>query len=85
MNHDTVTSSNDGSAPLAVLAKIAATGIYLLRDIPRDLQRGARARAVNEGTTLRGVLLQALREYAARTWTPQPHGGSPKSHHRQPN
>ena len=54
---------------------MATTGIYLLRGIPRDLQRAARARAVSEGTTLRCVLLQALREYAAGTWTPQPVAG----------
>jgi hypothetical protein len=55
-----------------VLARLATTGIYLLRDIPRDLQADARARAVTEGTTLRRVLLRALREYAAGTWTPRP-------------
>jgi hypothetical protein len=54
-----------------VLARLATTGIYLLRDIPRDLQAGARARAETEGTTLRRVLLRALREYAAGTWTPR--------------
>ena len=43
----------------------------LLHGIPRDLQRAARLRTVSEGTTLRGALLQALREYAAGTWTPQ--------------
>lgn len=58
--------------PTGVLARVATTGIYLLRDIPRDLQAGARARAVTEGTTLRRVLLQAVREYAAGTWTPRP-------------
>jgi len=36
-----------------VLARIATTGIYLLRGVPRDLQRTARVRAVREGTTLR--------------------------------
>ena len=55
-----------------VLARMATTGIYLLRGVPRDLQRAARVRAEHEGTTLRWVLLQALREYAAGTWTPQP-------------
>jgi hypothetical protein len=39
--------------------------------LPRDLQRAARVRAVREGTTLRRVLLQGLREYAAGTWTPK--------------
>ena len=29
-----------------VLARLATTGIYLVRDVPRDLQRAARARAV---------------------------------------
>lgn len=58
--------------PSRTLARIATTGIYLLRDVPRELQRAARVRAVSEGTTLRQVLLEGLGEYAAGTWTPQP-------------
>ena len=58
-----------------VLARVATSGIYLLRGLPRDLQRAARARALSEGTTLRSVLLQGLREYAAGTWTPK-HAGT---------
>lgn len=58
--------------PSRVLARMATTGIYLVRGVPRDLQRAARVRAVREGTTLRRVLLQSLREYAAGTWTPHP-------------
>ena len=54
-----------------VLARVAISGIYLLRGLPRDLQRAARARAQSEGTTLRSVLLRGLREYAAGTWTPK--------------
>ena len=54
-----------------VLARVATSGIYLLRVLPRDLQRAARARALSEGTTLRAVLLRGLREYAAGTWTPK--------------
>lgn len=54
--------------PSRVLARVATTGIYLLHGIPRDLQRAARGRAVREETTLRWVLLRALREYAAGTW-----------------
>ena len=54
-----------------MLARVAISGIYLLRGLPRDLQRAARARALSEGTTLRSVLLQGLREYAAGTWTPK--------------
>jgi hypothetical protein len=57
-----------------VLARMATSGIYLLRGASRDLQRTARQRAVREGTTLRSVLLRGLREYAAGTWTPQPDG-----------
>jgi len=53
------------------LARMATTGIYLLRGVSHGVQRAARARAVNEGTTLRWVLVQALREYAAGTWTPR--------------
>ena len=66
-----VQSNVHGSRLLTqVLARVATTGIYLVRGVPRDLQRAARARAVSEGTTLRLVLLQALRDYAAGTWTP---------------
>jgi hypothetical protein len=56
--------------PTRVLARVATTGIYLVRGVPRELQRAARLRAVSEGTSLRWVLLQGLREYAAGTWTP---------------
>ena len=61
-------------APLVlarVLARTARTGIYLVRGLPRDLQRSARARAVAEGTTLSAVLVAALRDYAAGQWTPR--------------
>ena len=58
--------------PNLALTNIAPTGIYLLRGVPRELQRAARGRALADGTSLRSVLLRALREYAARTWTPQP-------------
>ena len=53
-----------------VLARLAPTGIYLLHGVPRDLQQAARARARQQGASLRAVLLQALREYAAGTWRP---------------
>jgi hypothetical protein len=53
------------------LMRIATTGIYLLRGVPLELQRAARVRAVNDGTTLRQVLLKGLGEYAAGTWTPR--------------
>ncbi len=62
-----------------VLARIATTGIYLVRGVPRGLQRAARARARRERTTLRWILLQALREYAAGTWTPHPGDTVPES------
>jgi hypothetical protein len=62
-----------------VLARVATSGIYLLRGLPRDLQRAARARALSEGTTLRSVLLQGLHEYAAGTWTPKPDITLPES------
>jgi len=68
-----VQSNVHGSRLLTqVLARVATTGIYLVRGVPRDLQRAARVRAVSEGTTLRWVLLQALRDYAAGTRTPTP-------------
>ena len=54
------------------LVRTAKSGIYLVRGVPLDLQRSARARAVRETTTLGSVLRQALREYAAGTWTPRP-------------
>jgi hypothetical protein len=54
------------------LTRTARSGIYLVRGVPRDLQRSARARAARETTTLSAVLRQALREYAAGTWTPGP-------------
>jgi hypothetical protein len=60
-----------------VLTRMATTGIYLVRGVSRDLQRAARVRAMSEGTTLRRVLLQGLREYAAGTWTPQPDDRGP--------
>ena len=65
-------TTDSRAVPTGVLARLATTGIYMLCDIPRDLQASARARAVTEGTTLRRVLLRALREYAAGTWTPRP-------------
>ena len=57
---------------MGVLARMATTGIYLVRGVPRELQRAARVRAVSEGTTLRTVLLNVLAEYAAGNWTPRP-------------
>jgi hypothetical protein len=54
-----------------VLARTARSGIYLVRGLPRDLQQAARSRAVREGTTLGAVLVQALGEYAAGTWSPR--------------
>jgi hypothetical protein len=61
------------------LARLASTGIYMVRDVPRELQRAARDRAARQGTTLRRVLLQGLREYAAGTWTPQSDDRLPES------
>jgi hypothetical protein len=72
MSLEACVTSDRRAVPTGVLTRLATTGIYLLHDIPRDLQAGARARAVSEGTTLRRVLLRALREYAAGTWTPRP-------------
>jgi hypothetical protein len=57
--------------PTHALARLATTGIYLLRGVPIDVQRAARIRAAREETTLRQVLLRSLGEYAAGTWTPQ--------------
>lgn len=63
--------------PNDALTNVAPTGIYLLRGVPRELQRAARRRALDDGTTLRSVLLRALREYAASTWTPRPEDITP--------
>jgi hypothetical protein len=52
--------------------RMAITGIYLVRGIPLDVQRAARARAAADGTNLRRVLGHAMREYAQGTWTPKP-------------
>lgn len=60
--------------PTGALARLATTGIYLLRGVPLELQRSARVRAVREGTTLRQVLLEGLGEYAAGSWTPRSDG-----------
>ncbi|MFQ5898497.1 MAG: hypothetical protein ACE5JN_09645 [Candidatus Methylomirabilia bacterium] len=72
MTLETFAPSEGRPLPIRVLARMATTGTYLLRGIPHDLQRAARARAVSEGTTLRWTLLQALPGYPARTWTPHP-------------
>jgi hypothetical protein len=53
-----------------VLARTAKSGIYLVRGLPRDLQQAARARAASEDMTLSAVLVQALSDYAAGTWSP---------------
>jgi hypothetical protein len=58
--------------PARVLARLATSGISLVRNVPPSLQRTARVRAVSENTTLGRVLVQALREYAAGAWTPRP-------------
>lgn len=57
------------------LPRFATTGIYLVRGVPRDLQRAARSRAAAESTTLQSVLVQALRDYASGAWTPRPPRG----------
>jgi hypothetical protein len=67
----------DQPAPSDALTPVATTGIYLVRGVPRGVQRAARARAASEGTTLRRVLLQAMRDYAGGTWTPRPGEKSP--------
>ena len=60
------------------LERVAPTGIYLARGIPRDVQRAARVRAARERTTLDWVLGQALLEYAEGRWTPRWTGPSPE-------
>jgi hypothetical protein len=68
-------SGGEGSpgrpTPTRVLARLATTGIYLLRGVPIEVQRAARIRAAREGTTLRQVLLRGLDEYASGTWAPR--------------
>jgi hypothetical protein len=72
MSLETCTTSEGRLVPVRRLARLAVSGIYLVRGIPREVQRTARARAVTEGTTLDDVLLRAMREYAVGTWTPRP-------------
>lgn len=40
-----------------------SAGAYTLRDIPRDLKLAAQHRALDEGLTLRELILKALEEY----------------------
>jgi hypothetical protein len=68
--------------PRGALGRLATTGIYMVRDVPRDVQRAARDRATRQGTTLHRVLLQGLREYAAGTWAPQLDDGADQSSRR---
>jgi hypothetical protein len=42
-----------------------SAGNYLLRDIPQDLWDQAKHRAVDEGASLRDLILKALRSYLA--------------------
>ena len=79
MSLEPFATSGTRSVSGGALTRLAATGIYLLRGIPHDLQRAARARAVTEGTTLRWILLRALQEYATGTWTPRPDRDAPES------
>jgi len=72
MSLESYTTSKGRLVPIGVLARLAVSGIYLLRGIPREVQRAARARAVTERTTLDDVLRRALREYGVGTWTPRP-------------
>jgi hypothetical protein len=41
----------------------SSAGSYLLRDIPDDLWTAAKHRAVDQGVSLRDLILQALRSY----------------------
>ena len=68
----------------SVLTRLAPTGIYLLHGVPRDLQRAARTRARQQGASLRAVLLQAVREYVAGTWTPRNDTAASESTERRP-
>ena len=70
MNNASALPVTVSHARLVPLVRTARSGIYLVRGVPRDLQRSARTRAARETTTLSSVLRQALREYAAGTWTP---------------
>lgn len=46
---------------------------YYLENIPPELSERVRARLGKEGLTLRWLLIQAMREYAAIVWTPNPY------------
>jgi predicted HicB family RNase H-like nuclease len=54
------------------------TGTYVVRGVSREVHRAARLRATSEGTTLRSVVLQALHDYAAGTWTPSAAAPAPR-------
>lgn len=43
-----------------------ATGDYILRDIPRDVWNRAKHRAVDDGHSLRELVLKAVQEYLHR-------------------
>lgn len=49
---------------------MAKTVSMLIRAIPAPDHLAAKARAQAEGRTLEGLVLAALRDYGAGTWTP---------------
>ena len=49
------------------------TGDYLIRDVPQDLWDKAKHRAIDEGTTLRELVLAALAQYLKQQPTTQDH------------
>jgi len=46
------------------------TATYPLKSIPRELLDAATARARASGRSLRWIMLAAMRQYVARTWSP---------------
>ena len=41
-------------------------GVITLKDFPDDLHKEIKIQAVREGTTLKGLIIKALREYLNR-------------------
>ena len=50
-----------------VFRETHSAGSYLLRDIPAELWTAAKHRAVDEGLSLRELILKALQEYLKNT------------------
>jgi hypothetical protein len=59
-----IIQSRKGAGLMTDRRRKPGTTLYLLRDIPVDLWRRARSRALLEGQTIREVILDLLDDYA---------------------